>query len=85
MEDGEETHVEMERQVKKKVRVKRKFRTAVRTKTQQNAVRLHELGPRLTLSLVKVQEGFCDGQVLYHQFGTNSYYYYYLFIIFSEL
>ena len=72
MEDGEDTHVEVERQIKKKKRVKRRFTTDVRTKTQQSAVRLQELGPRLTLSLVKVQEGFCDGQVLYHQFVTKT-------------
>lgn len=71
MEDGDDTHVEVERQIKKKKRVrKRQYVTEKKTKTQQSAVRLHELGPRLTLSLIKIQEGFCDGQVLYHQYGT---------------
>ena len=27
---------------------------------------MHELGPRLTLELVKVEEGVCDGPVLFH-------------------
>ena len=33
---------------------------------RQNVVRLHEIGPRLDLSLVKVEEGVCQGKVLYH-------------------
>ena len=32
----------------------------------QSAVKVHELGPRLELSIHKVQEGVCDGAVLYH-------------------
>ncbi len=28
-----------------------------------------QLGPRLTLQLVKIEEGLCDGEVLFHQFG----------------
>jgi ribosome biogenesis protein SSF1/2 len=34
--------------------------------TQQRAIRLTELGPRLRLELVKIEEGMCDGKVLYH-------------------
>ena len=30
--------------------------------------RLTELGPRLTLQLVKVEEGICDGEVMFHEF-----------------
>lgn len=37
-------------------------------KSAKSAVRLTELGPRLTLQLVKVQEGICDGEVMYHAF-----------------
>lgn len=37
---------------------------------QQSAVRLQEIGPRMSLQLVKVEEGVCDGTVLYHAFGT---------------
>ncbi|KAG7263468.1 hypothetical protein CRUP_028954 [Coryphaenoides rupestris] len=33
---------------------------------QQSAVRLTEIGPRLTLQLLKIQEGMGDGNVLYH-------------------
>lgn len=37
-------------------------------KSQQSAIRLHELGPRLTLQLVKIEEGLCDGKVVHHAF-----------------
>lgn len=30
--------------------------------------RLTEIGPRMTLELVKIQEGAVDGEVLYHKF-----------------
>eukprot|EP00160_Parvularia_atlantis_P019972 Unigene8071_Nuclearia_a/m.24746 Unigene8071_Nuclearia_a/g.24746 ORF Unigene8071_Nuclearia_a/g.24746 Unigene8071_Nuclearia_a/m.24746 type:complete len:407 (+) Unigene8071_Nuclearia_a:68-1288(+) len=42
------------------------------TKSQQRAIRLKELGPRLELRLIKVQAGFCDGDVLYHDFIAKS-------------
>ena len=35
-------------------------------------VRLHEIGPRLSLELVKVQEGVCDGAVLFHAERTKT-------------
>ncbi|TPX50825.1 hypothetical protein SeMB42_g00308 [Synchytrium endobioticum] len=34
--------------------------------SEQRAVRVAELGPRLKLTLVKVQSGLCDGEVVYH-------------------
>lgn len=37
-------------------------------KSQQSAIRLHELGPRLALQLVKIEEGLCDGKVVHHSF-----------------
>ncbi|XP_072255730.1 suppressor of SWI4 1 homolog [Pyxicephalus adspersus] len=37
-------------------------------KSQQSAVRLTEIGPRMTLQLVKIEEGLSDGKVLYHNF-----------------
>ncbi|XP_067416736.1 suppressor of SWI4 1 homolog [Emydura macquarii macquarii] len=37
-------------------------------KAQQSAVRLTEIGPRITLQLVKVEEGLSQGNVLYHSF-----------------
>lgn len=32
----------------------------------KSAIRLTELGPRLTLQLMKVEDGLLDGAVLYH-------------------
>ncbi|NXW38667.1 SSF1 protein, partial [Phaetusa simplex] len=37
-------------------------------KAQQSAVRLTEIGPRMTLQLIKVEEGLAQGNVLYHGF-----------------
>ncbi|XP_055555991.1 LOW QUALITY PROTEIN: uncharacterized protein LOC102059444 [Falco cherrug] len=37
-------------------------------KAQQSAVRLTEVDPRMTLQLVKVEEGLAQGNVLYHSF-----------------
>ncbi|XP_069737693.1 suppressor of SWI4 1 homolog isoform X2 [Phaenicophaeus curvirostris] len=41
-------------------------------KAQQSAVRLTEIGPRMTLRLVKVEEGLAQGNVLYHGFVQKS-------------
>ena len=30
--------------------------------------RLTEIGPRLSLTLTKIQEGICDGEVLFHEY-----------------
>lgn len=35
---------------------------------QQRAIRLSEIGPRLRLELVKVEEGMCDGKVMFHRY-----------------
>uniref|UniRef100_A0A8C3XCF0 Brix domain-containing protein n=1 Tax=Cyanoderma ruficeps TaxID=181631 RepID=A0A8C3XCF0_9PASS len=40
--------------------------------TRQSAVRLTEIGPRLTLQLVKVEEGLGQGNVLYHGLAPKS-------------
>ncbi|KAK7077906.1 hypothetical protein SK128_022087 [Halocaridina rubra] len=34
----------------------------------KSSIRLHELGPRLTLEIYKIENGLLDGQVLYHSF-----------------
>jgi len=39
---------------------------------EQSAVRLVELGPRLTLQLVKIEEGLLDGEVMYHQWVEKT-------------
>ncbi|CAB4252129.1 similar to Saccharomyces cerevisiae YHR066W SSF1 Constituent of 66S pre- ribosomal particles, required for ribosomal large subunit maturation [Maudiozyma barnettii] len=35
---------------------------------KKKAIRLTEVGPRLTLKLVKLEEGICSGKVLYHEY-----------------
>ena len=41
-------------------------------KAERVSIKLHELGPRLRLELVKVQEGLGDGAVLYHSHVTKT-------------
>ena len=33
---------------------------------EQSCVKLTEIGPRLDLSLAKIEDGICAGEVLYH-------------------
>jgi ribosome biogenesis protein SSF1/2 len=39
---------------------------------EKRAVKLHELGPRMTLRLIKIQDGLCAGEVIHHEFITKS-------------
>ena len=39
---------------------------------QQVSIKLHELGPRMQMRLIKVQEGLCDGVTLYHALVQKS-------------
>ncbi|XP_027010955.2 suppressor of SWI4 1 homolog [Tachysurus fulvidraco] len=41
-------------------------------RAQQSAVRLTEIGPRMTLKLVKIVKGMGEGNVLYHSVVTKS-------------
>ena len=38
----------------------------------RSGVRLRELGPRLTLSLLKAEDDFCGGRVLYHHYLSRT-------------
>lgn len=49
-----------------------------RSGTQQRAIRLTEIGPRLRLELVKIEEGMCDGKVLYHRYVHKTKVYIYM-------
>ncbi|XP_024520802.1 peter Pan-like protein [Selaginella moellendorffii] len=40
--------------------------------SQQSAVKLHEIGPRMTLQLVKVEEGLCSGAVMFHEYVKKT-------------
>ena len=37
-----------------------------KTKGSTISLKLHEVGPRMQLEVVKIQEGFCSGNVVYH-------------------
>ncbi len=39
---------------------------------EKRAIKLVELGPRLRLRMVKVEEGICDGRVMWNEFVTKS-------------
>ncbi len=41
-------------------------------KSQKSAIKLIEIGPRMTLELFKVESGLCEGDILYHKFETKS-------------
>lgn len=45
---------------------------APKASASQAAVRLREIGPRLTMSLSKIEDGFCDGEVIYHSRITKT-------------
>lgn len=38
----------------------------------KSAVRLQEIGPRMTLQLTKVEEGLCSGGVIFNEYGNVS-------------
>ncbi|CAN1157032.1 Peter Pan-like protein [Linum perenne] len=38
----------------------------------KSAVKLQEIGPRMTLQLLKVEEGLCTGTVIFDAFGTSA-------------
>jgi ribosome biogenesis protein SSF1/2 len=60
VEDGPESHVEVTKKTKKGQRV------------QQSAIKLQELGPRIKMQLVKIEDGVCDGAVLHHAIVKKS-------------
>lgn len=45
---------------------------ASKTNVEKRAVKLDELGPRLRLRLIKVEEGLCGGRVMWHDYMSKS-------------
>ncbi|SMR46960.1 unnamed protein product [Zymoseptoria tritici ST99CH_3D1] len=39
-----------------------------RVNVQKKAVKMHELGPRMRLRLTKVEEGVCNGKIMWHEY-----------------
>ena len=54
------------------VLVSQQLRSRGNLKANQSAIRLTEIGPRMTLELVKIEEGLCDGEVLYHNHVSKT-------------
>lgn len=42
----------------------------VNRSTNKSAVKLQELGPRMSLQLIKIEEGLCSGGVMFSEYGT---------------
>ncbi|XP_043249579.1 protein Peter pan [Colletes gigas] len=61
-EDDTETHVTLPQKLSSRGNYAR----------NKSAIRLFELGPRLTLELIKVEDGLMDGEVLYHEYIQKS-------------
>lgn len=43
-----------------------------RSRVEKRAIKLVELGPRMNLRLVKVEEGLCEGRVMWNEFVSKS-------------
>ena len=43
-----------------------------RSNVQKKGIKLHELGPRLRLRLTKVEEGLCEGKIMWHEYIHKS-------------
>ncbi|KAJ3214451.1 hypothetical protein HK099_006853 [Clydaea vesicula] len=41
-------------------------------KSSHRAIRLQELGPRMKLKLIKIQEGLCGGEVIHHELRNSE-------------
>jgi ribosome biogenesis protein SSF1/2 len=62
--DGPENQVELNQETKNKLKSL--------SSNSTNAIRLSEIGPRLKLKLIKIEEGVCEGQVLFHELVKGS-------------
>lgn len=47
-------------------------RPAAPERVEKKAIKLQELGPRMTLRLTKVEEGICGGKVMWHEYIQKS-------------
>jgi len=55
-----------------RVELSEKYRGRGNGATQQSAMKLAELGPRLTLEVFKVERGVGEGDILYHKFQSRT-------------
>ena len=40
--------------------------------TRQSRIKLTEIGPRMELEVIKIEEGLCEGKVLYHRYEERT-------------
>ena len=50
----------------------RPARPITKQSVEKRAVKLDELGPRMRLRLIKVEEGLCSGRVMWHDYMTKT-------------
>ena len=70
-EDDQDNRIDVPQEYVTKNKRKRK-RMASSTETMQSAVRLIEIGPRMQLQLIKIEDDLCSGKVIYHEYGEFS-------------
>ncbi|CAD6991138.1 protein Peter pan isoform X1 [Ceratitis capitata] len=66
MQDGGASESEMEDDEQSQVVLPQTLKRKGNLEDNKSAVRLYEIGPRLTLQLMKIEEGLLTGEVLYH-------------------
>lgn len=70
--EGSASESEAEPDETSQVKLSQKLKGNGNMKNHQSAIRLVEIGPRLTLELIKIQDGVCEGSVLYHKYVDKS-------------
>ncbi|XP_067615445.1 protein Peter pan [Eurosta solidaginis] len=66
MQEGGASESEMEDDEQSQVVLPQTLKRKGNLEDNKSAVRLHEIGPRLTMQLMKIEEGLLTGEVLYH-------------------
>ncbi|GBB92208.1 hypothetical protein RclHR1_19830001 [Rhizophagus clarus] len=72
LRDGHISESEAESGVEATVTLAQDFVGKINKKSDQRAIKLIEIGPRMELQLVKIQSGLCDGEVLFHEFNKKT-------------
>ncbi|XP_053950003.1 protein Peter pan [Anastrepha ludens] len=66
MQDGAASESEMEDDEHSQIVLPQTLKRKSNLEDNKSAIRLYEIGPRLTLQLIKIEEGLLTGEVLYH-------------------
>jgi len=74
VEDDKDNFVAVPQEYLVKNGRKRKYQSSNETAREysQSAVRLIEIGPRMQLQLIKIEENLCGGKVIYHQYVKKT-------------